>query len=50
MTVFEVTGEVNYAPQVVRVAELTTLVGEAKAQSVHGCCGCCKEGEVRNNE
>ena len=27
MTVFEVTGEVNYAPQVVRVAELTTLEG-----------------------
>ena len=27
MTVFEVTGEANYAPQVVRVAELTTLEG-----------------------
>lgn len=27
MTVFEVTGEVNYAPQVVRVTELTTLEG-----------------------
>lgn len=23
---------------------------EARAQSVHGCCGCCKGGESENNE